>query len=126
MLESTDLLRRLMSCIGLKGNYMANRLNTFRVFAGIPGSRSLKLVGIYPTFSAAKDRAELLHCTKPGVRCRIRVPKGEERKWANQSFAPSQGMSLFPRFERYSGEGPRWTFDSVKQTMNDMSSYYMM
>ena len=105
---------------------MAQRLDSFRVFASLPGERSLKLVGIYPTFSAAKDRAELLHCTKPGVRCRIRVPRGQESKWANQSFARSNGMSLFPRFERYSGEGPRWTFDSVRQTMNDMYSGYMM
>ena len=105
---------------------MVQRLDSFRVFAGIPGSRSLKLVGIYPTLYAAKERAELLHCTKPGVRCRIRVPKGEERKWANQSFAPSQGMSLFPRYERYSGEGPRWTFQSAQQMMSDMGSGYMM
>ena len=93
---------------------MVSRLSTFRVFAGIPGSRSLKLVGVYPTFSAAKDRAEHLHITK-GVRCRIRVPKGEVRKWANQSVVYSGTMSLFPRYERYSEEGPRWTFLSPAQ-----------
>lgn len=105
---------------------MAKRLNTFRVFASQPGQRTLKLVGIYATFSAAKTRAEQIHCTRPDVRCRIRVPKGQGKKWANQSFAPTYGMSLFPRFERYSGEGPRWTFDSVSQTMSDMASYYMI
>lgn len=104
---------------------MVQRLDAFRVFAGLPGERTVRLVGIYPTFSAAKDRAESLHITK-GVRCRIRVPRGQESKWANQSFVYTGTMSLFPRFERYSGEGPRWTFDSVRQTMSDMASYYMM
>ena len=88
---------------------MVNRLETFRVFAAVPGSRSLKLVGIYPTFSAAKDRAEHLHCVAR-VRCRIRVPKGQERKWANQSMFYTDTMSLYSRYERWSEEGPRWTF----------------
>jgi hypothetical protein len=105
---------------------MVNRLDTFRVFAGTPGSRSLKLVGIYPTFSAAKDRAELIHITQAGVRCRIRVPRGQERKWANQSFVKSDTMSLFPRYARYSEEGPRWTFLSERQMMNSVNSVYMM
>jgi len=105
---------------------MVQRLSTFRVFAALPGQRSLKLVGIYPTFSAAKDRAEHIHITRPDLRCRIRVPRGQGKKWADQSFDSVYGLSLFPRYERYSGEGPRWTFDSVQQTMSDMASYYMI
>lgn len=94
---------------------MVNRLDTFRVFAGLSGSHSLKLVGIYPTLSAAKDRAEWIHITRRDLRCRIRVPKTEVTKWANQSFAHTDTMSLFPRFERFSEEGPRWTFLSGTQ-----------
>ena len=99
---------------------MVKRLNTFRVFVSIPGSRSLKLVGIYPTLYAAKERAEWIHITRPGSRCRIRVPFGQVAKWANESFAHSTTMSIYPRYERFSEEGPRWTFLSTAQTNDNI------
>jgi hypothetical protein len=91
------------------------QVKCFRVFGKREGDRFYKLIGRYGTLKAAKDRAEWIHINYPGAQCRIRVPKAEVSKWANQSFAHTDTMSLFPRFERFSEEGPRWTFLSSSQ-----------